>query len=566
MEEQILLVVSAVMVVVVASVFARRSGIAAPLVLLVVGIAASVIPALPTVTIAPEIILTVVLPPLLYGAAVNVPATDFRRDVGAIGALSVVLVLISAFAVGVLVWWVFPDLSFAAAVAVGAVVSPPDAVAATAVGRRLGLPPRLLTILEGEGLVNDATALVLLRTAVAATAGVFTFWDAVGSFAYAVTGAAAVGVLVAAVTVWLRASIDDPVATTAISFAVPFLAFLPAERIGASGVLAVVVAGLITGAQAPRRFTSQDRIAERTIWRTVLLVLENGVFLVMGYQLMTLVRAEQTSDVGLWTAVGIGLAVTAALLVVRTAFVLPLVLTFKRRQDRGPRRQAALSRMIDRLEDGTVRLRRGHGQAARFLRQRHADAGYYVAEGLGWRAGAVLAWSGMRGVVTLAAAQSLPHSMPYREPIILIAFTVAVTTLLLQGGTLPLLIRRLGVQAGGGRGADRYAELLERLGRAGQAVLSDRHLVRDDGSSFGEEVIDDVRRTSLAAMVIDEHGGSVDRGADRVSQRQELRRMVVEAEHEELLRARADGAYSSRLLERAQEMIDAASVHIDRRG
>ncbi|MGO2360473.1 MAG: cation:proton antiporter, partial [Brachybacterium tyrofermentans] len=324
--------VLAVLIIVAASYFSSRFGLATPIILVIVGLAVSVIPGMPLIAPEPELILALVLPPLLYSAAVNMPVMDFRRDLKTIGALSVILVLVSAFGVGTLLWAIFPTLSFAAAVAVGAVVSPPDAVAATAIGKRLGLPPRLLTILEGEGLVNDATALVLLRTAVAATAGAFSFWQAAGDFFYAVVVAIAIGAAVGFVAVRIRSKIDQPVLTTAISFVVPFIAFLPTELANASGVLAVVAAGLVTGASSVRRLSVADRNAERTNWLTVQLLLENGVFLLMGLQLRTLVTDVSEGGLSVWHAVWVGLAVTVLLGLIRVAFVVPVVFTARRRR------------------------------------------------------------------------------------------------------------------------------------------------------------------------------------------------------------------------------------------
>src|SRR5699024_683264 len=248
-EQLEIVAVVAVLLIVAASYLAPKFGIATPIALVVTGLGLSLLPGMPAIAPHPELILAGVLPPLLYSAAVHMPVVDFRRELRTIGALSVVLVLVSAFGTGALLWWIFPELGFAAAVAVGAVISPPDAVAATSIGKRLGLPPRLLTILEGEGLVTDATALVLLRTAVGAAVG--------------------------AVTVAIRARLAQPALTTAISFVVPFLAFLPTEAAGASGVLAVVAAGLVTGASGVRRLSVQDRTSERLNWLTIQLLLEN---------------------------------------------------------------------------------------------------------------------------------------------------------------------------------------------------------------------------------------------------------------------------------------------------
>lgn len=495
MEYALLGVVGIVMVVAVAS-FATRLGVAAPLVLVVVGIVTSFVPGVPDFDFPPELILAVVLPPILYSAAVNVPLVDFRRNLKAITGLSVLLVIVSALVSGGVLYLLLPDLSIAAAIALGAVISPPDAVAATAIGKRLGLPPRLVTVLEGEGLVNDASALVLLRSAVAATAGAVTFGEIAGDFVYAVVAAIVVGFVVGHVTVRVRSRLDDPVLNTAISFAVPFIAYFPAEEIEASGVLAVVVAGLVTGHRSASHFSAQDRLTERINWRTVQFILENGVFLLMGIELKALVDQVQDDDLGVGRAVVLGLIITGVLVLLRVVFVVPLIAVLRRDQRRavlrGERLDGALER-LDRLdgaadasaagldEDQAARRR----QARRFLTRRRADAEFLTSEGLGWRGGAVLAWSGMRGVVTLAAAQSLPSDIPYRAQLILIAFTVAIVTLLVQGGTLPLLIRGLKI-TGSDAAADRaeLAGLYDTIASTGLATLDNPSLEQTDGAPF----------------------------------------------------------------------------------
>ncbi|WP_214110120.1 cation:proton antiporter [Acrocarpospora catenulata] len=552
MEQVALLAVAAVLIIVVVSYFAPKLGIAAPVLLVLVGIGCSLIPGAPELLVDPEWILMVVLPPILYAAAVNMPVVDFRRDFGAIGALSVLLVVVSAFGTGLLIWWLLPTIGLAAAVALGAVISPPDAVAATTIGKRLGLPPRLVTILEGEGLVNDATALVMLRTAVAAIAGSVSFGSAVGDFGFAVVIGVAVGAVVGIVSVWARAKIrQQPVLTTAISLVVPFLAFIPAEELHASGVLAVVVAGLITGNQSARRFAAQDRISERTNWRTIQLLLENGVFLLMGFEITVIVAEVQNTGQEVWRAIGIGLLATLALIILRVVFVVPLIGALRRRQ----RNAARLTRRIDTALDSLAALDRA--KATRFLRRRHADAVFLTREGLGWRGGAVIAWSGMRGVVTLAAAQSLPADVPHRAELILIAFTVAIVTLIAQGGTLPLLIKTLGIQ---GTDADHQRRELGRLATeittATHAVLDNTMLRRENGQPFDAAVIDQLRTRRLAtAEAIDAMLNSTDADGP-LQQKRELQRLLFDAEQTALLDARAAGTYSSHTLERAQHFID----------
>lgn len=563
-----LLGVLAVLTVVAVAWLSPRIGVAAPVVLVLVGVGCSFIPGVPEVELGPDLILMVVLPPILYAAALNVPITDFRRNFKAISGLSVLLVIASAVVVGLLLHWLLPDLGLAAAIALGAVVSPPDAVAATSIGKRLGLPSRLVTVLEGEGLVNDATALVLLRSAVAATAGTVTLVEVAGDFVFAVVAAVGIGLAIGFATVWVRARIDSPVLNTAISFVVPFLAFIPAEEVHASGVLAVVVAGLVTGHQSSRHFTPADRIAERTNWRTIQLLLENGVFLLMGFQFSSLVEEAEggSSRLRVLTAVSIGLLITLVLILVRVLFVVPLVAVLRREQQRAEERTPRLESALDRLgsrEPSEGGESPGRLRAERFLRRQHADATFLAQEGLGWRGGGVLAWSGMRGVVTLAAAQSLPAGLPYRSQLVLIAFTVALVTLVGLGGTLPLVIARLGV-AGTDAASERreLATLVEEILTVGEDAVANPELRRPDGRPYDHEALDDLRRLSRAIRVALSTPPEADQ-ADRHPQRRELRRVFLEATHDALLDARASGRYSSRVLERAQAVLDAEATRFD---
>ncbi|VXC05057.1 sodium:proton antiporter [Citricoccus sp. K5] len=561
MEEFALLAVAGVLIIVLVSLFAPKLGVAAPILLVIVGIGCSLIPGAPRILLEPEWILMIALPPILYSAAVNVPITDFRRDLETISALSVLLVIASAFATGWLIWWVLPDIGFAAAVALGAVISPPDAVAATSIGKKLGLPPRLVMILEGEGLVNDATALVMLRTAIAATAGSITFWGAIGDFAYAVIAGVAVGLLVGGLTVWARSRIrQQPVLTTAISLTVPFLAYMPAENLHASGVIAVVAAGLVTGHQAPKRFSAVDRITDRTNWRTIQLLLENGVFLLMGFEITSIVADAESSGRGLWMAVALAAACTVILFGVRILFVVPLIAHLRARQRRIPevaeQLDAALEAVAEGEQDANPR------RASRLQRWR-ADAQFQATHSLGWRGGAVLAWSGMRGAVTLAAAQSLPSDIPYRAELILIAFTVAIITLVVQGGTLPLLIRVLGI-----KGTSEVAEgrevtrLAEEIIAARQAFLDNQALLRENGKPFAPEVLERTRSRGLAATEALAAMVNDDDPDGHAQQHRELRRQLVDVEQSVLLDARAGGTYSSHTLQRAQHFIDAESTRM----
>jgi NhaP-type Na+/H+ or K+/H+ antiporter len=573
----LLLGVVALITIVAAGAFSKKLGVAAPLILIVLGFGFSFIPGAP-VEVPHEIILIGLLPPILYSAAINVPVVDFRRNLTSISALSVALVIVTAVATGFILFLLFPKLSLAAGIAIGAVISPTDAVAATALGKKLGLPPRLVTILEGESLVNDATALVLLRSAVAATAGTFAFWDIAGDFAFAVIVAIAIGLAVGFVTVWVRSKLKDSVLDTAISFAVPFIAFLPTEFVHASGVLAVVVAGLYSGHNGAKRFSAQARISERLNWRTVQFVLENGVFLLMGVQISALINDTHKFDLSADTAVYIGFGMTLLVLIIRFAFLVPLVFLLRRQDARNERQTrrwgVLLSRMRRRIDAvpelaGSERVQRRRARIEKSHARRKADVNQLKDEGLGWRGGVVLGWSGMRGVVTLAAAQSLPEGTPYRAQLVLIAFTVAVTTLLVQGGTLPWLIRLTGIQ-GTDKTADRreLASLLDELGEAGLAVLDNPDFELPGGEKIDEAVIERVRNDTLlaaeSAWERADHGAGED-GLSHSPQRQyrALRREVLQAEREALLEAKSEGTYPSRILNRAQALIDLEETRLE---
>ncbi|QAY73675.1 sodium:proton antiporter [Agromyces protaetiae] len=563
----------AVAVIVAVAAFSKKLGIAAPIILVLVGVGLSYLPGVPDIEVPHEIILDGLLPPILYAAAISVPVIDFRRNLAPIASLSVALVIITAFAVGFLLFTLLPELSLPAAVALGAIISPPDAVAATSIGRRLGLPPRLLTVLEGEGLVNDATALVLLRTAVAAAAGALaTPFAGVLDFSYAVVVAVAVGLVVGFVTVWVRSKLDDPVLDTALSLAVPFVAFMPAEAFHASGVLAVVVAGLYTGHAAPRAFSPQSRISDKINWRTIQFLLENGVFLLIGLEIRTLIEHVDPTVLGVADSIGLGLIATLALIVVRYAWIGPLVYALGRREERNEKRtyRALLALYYFRSHPvDTPRQAKFRDRLERDYGRRRADLERQRQEQIDWRGGVILGWSGMRGVVTLAAAQSLPESTPYRPQLILIAFTVAVASIVVQGGTLPWLIRLLKVE-GVNATEDRkeLAGLLETLSNAGLDAIDDIESERElSDDPIDPDVIERVRQSSFmrteAAWERSQSPRAVGEKPHQLFR--DLRLAVVAAERERLIEFTSQGTYSSRAIAEAQALLDLEETRLSRR-
>jgi monovalent cation/hydrogen antiporter len=400
----ILLVLGALAVTAVS----RRLGLPAPLALVVTGLAISAIPGIPDYELDPDLVLYGILPPLLYSAALDSSAIQIRANIRSIGLLAVGLVLFTTAGVGLVAWWLVPGLPLAAALALGAVVAPPDAVSAVVIGRRLGLPRRVMTVLAGESLFNDATALTVVRVAVAAAAGTgFSLWSGVGEFVLTAAGGVALGAVLGRVVHQVRLRLDDPKLESALGLVVPFMAYALAEQIHVSGVLAVVTTGLYLGHHAPQAGYA-TRLQDQAVWHAADTVLEAFVFALIGLQLPAVVRGVGAVGPLLLAAVAITMtAVLARVVWMFPATYLPRAL-FPRVGARDPAPP--------------------------------------------WQIPAVLSWTGMRGVVTLAAASAIPHvtnsgaPFPGRPEIIFLAFCVTVATLLLHGLTLPWVIRRLGVQ------------------------------------------------------------------------------------------------------------------------
>lgn len=565
--ESTVLGVIAVALIVGAAVLGKKTGIASVLLLLVIGIGIGYIPGVPRVEVDPEWILAGVLPLLLYSSAVNVPFTDFRRNLRAITGLSVTLVIVTTLISGLVLVLVLPGLGLAAAIALGAVISPTDAVAATSIAKRLGLPNRLVAVLEGESLVNDASALVLLRSALAATAGTVTLWGVAADFVYATVLAIGIGLIVGFVTVWIRARISEPVITTTISFAIPFIAFVPAEHFGASGVIAVVTAGLVTGHRGASRFAANQRISDHTNWATVQFILEHAVFLLMGLELHAFIEDVAGSPGGVPFAVLLGLALTATVVIVRFLFVIPQLAILRRWERRSvessDKRLDGVREFIDATPSETPRQERRKRGLLRRVSQHEADSEFYRAEGLQWRESLVISWAGMRGVVTLAAAQSLPADTPFRSTLILVAFVVAVVTLFGLGGTLPIVIRRTKVTGTGDEARmQEIRELLETVNRAAVAVLDDPEKTRIDGTPIDPSIVAGLRaryerpaRTEIAEDSRSE--------IDARSQMLILDERMRETARAELLDARALGSFSSEAIAAVQRLLDIEESRFD---
>ncbi|GHF56549.1 CPA1 family monovalent cation:H+ antiporter [Amycolatopsis bartoniae] len=396
---------------------ARRYNLSAPLLVVVVALAVSFIPGVPRIELEPELILTLVLPPLLYSTALESSFAQFRAASRPIIALGVVLVVVTAFVVGFVVHLLLPALPLASALVLGAVVAPPDAVTAVAIGRRLGLPRRLMTVLTGESLVNDAAALTLYKITLAAVLGTA---GSIGHgfliFLVAAVLGIAVGLAAGVIIGFVRRKLDDPLMESVFGIIVPFAVYVVAEHLhpfsadfSGSGVLAVVAAGLYLGNQSLHA-GSATRVQDSSIWASLDVLLETLVFALMGLQLPFVLENTDAA-----AASNLTLAVAAVVVLLVTIGVrIPYV-------------------FLTGVLPHAMRLFGGERTRPPFR--------YF----------AILSWTGMRGVVTLAAATGVPlvtHTgapFPGREEIQLFAFVVAIGTLLIQGLTLPVLIRRLGV-------------------------------------------------------------------------------------------------------------------------
>lgn len=574
----LLVVLIGVVAVAVVTSLAQRLGVAGPLLLVGLGLIVGLLPFVHFPEIDPELILVGVLPPLLYSAAVRLPAIEFRRDFTPIAGLAIVLVVITALALGWFFSLVLPGVGFALGVALGAIISPTDAVA-TGIAKRLGIAPRVTTMLEGESLLNDATALVLLRTALlAVAAGSFSFGAAVGSFAWGVLIAAIVGGVLGLVAVRLRSWVRNSAASTAIGFTVPFLAYLPTEHLGGSGLVAAVVAGIVAGQGAQRWFTPEQRLSDEVNWRTVELVLEGGIFLIMGLELEQIVSDVLERHEGIALPTGVALAALGIALVVRAGYVALLLWLGRargRRMDRS--RFEQIDARLDQIEASGWPERRAapRGKARRQLSTQQsqrrltsmrervsralADLDYYQASPLGWRHGTIIVWAGMRGVVTLAAAQTIPRTVETRPELVYIAFLVALVSLMLQGFSLPWVVKLVGLDAKSETPVDTTERdrIQAELRDAAIAALSDPELRRRDGSAFD---------TSMLQRVGTRYAQLPDEKADALATDVlELRLALLEAMRGRLNELSSGGRFSTGALRHSLAQLDADQLSLELR-
>ena len=444
------------------------------------------------------------------GAAYFTSLRDLRQNLLAIGLLAVGLVAATTLAVGWVAQTLAPGIGWAGAFVLGAIVSPPDAVAATAIAQRLGLPRRLVVILEGESLVNDATALTAYAIALgAAMTGAFSLAEAGLNLVFVTVVGIAIGAVVGIVVVWVEGRLDDPPVEVIVSLIAPFAAYLPAEQIGASGVLAAVTTGLLLGRASPRVLTSQSRILGIAVWQMLIFLINAAIFVLIGLQL-PVVLAEAERPIGQLLLVAAAVAVTAV--VVRLIWV--TVTSWIAGDLMTPRKTATMKSSL------------------------------------------VVGWAGMRGAVSLALALGLPQNLPGRDVILFATFGVILVTLVGQGLTLPFVIRRLGVRPPSDDGRE------ETVARA---AATEAALARLDG--LATELPDHL---PLIDQLRDryhhrgEHDAASSEEADReLLEHQQIRQAVLEAERGTLVELRDRGVIADDVLHRLQREIDLEALRAD---
>ncbi|PYM15578.1 MAG: Na+/H+ antiporter [Verrucomicrobia bacterium] len=516
--------VGLLLAVAVLALLARKLHIPYPILFVIGGLLLGLIPKLPKVRLDPELVFLFFLPPLLFPAALFTSWRDFRANLRPISLLAIGLVLFTTIAVALLAHH-FMDLPLDAGFVLGAIISPPDAIAATAIADRLRVPRRIVTILEGESLVNDATALVAYRFAVAAVVtGSFSLARAGGQFFIAGIGGILLGLVIGWLAEQFHKRVDDAPIEITVSLLTPFAAYLSAERLGVSGVLAVVTAGLYLGRRMPEILTFQTRLRGGPVWEMVEFLLTGFVFVLIGLQLPEVLRALSGNAISIRQLVWYALVISLAVILIRILWVFPAT-------------------YLPRLLFKTIREKDPYPS---------------------WRHVTLVAWTGMRGVVSLAAALALPRwiqngsPFPGRDLILFLTFIVILATLVVQGLSLPPLIRRLGIEDDGA------AEKEEREARlkANQAALArlDAIAERDPAKA---DVLQRLRieyEDRIRQLEAYENAGGP-RGLFS-SEYEHLSYEALQVERRIILQLRNEGVISDEVLRRIQRDIDLAEARL----
>jgi CPA1 family monovalent cation:H+ antiporter len=535
------LVLGLLVVVAVLALVSHRLHVPYPIVLVLGGLALALVPGLPPVSLAPDVVFLLFLPPLIFSGGWYTSIRDFKANLRPIGLLSIGLVLFTIVGVAAVAHAAVPGLSWPVAFVIGAIVSPTDAIAATAIFERMGVPRRVITVLEGESLVNDATGLVAYRFAVAAVVtGGFSLWEAGMQFLVGGVGGVALGLAAAWALSQVGRRIEDPVVEITLSFLLPYGVYLAAEQLHLSGVLAAVAAGIYHGWRSPQDFSATTRTQAFAVWEMALFVLNGLVFILIGLQLRTVLGSLSSRSPA--DLIGIAVVVCLAVIAIRFIWVFPAT-------------------YLPRLLSRRVRQRDPYPP---------------------WRQVTIVAWTGMRGVVSLAAALSLPlqtsgHApFPDRDLAIFLTFAVILVTLVGQGLTLPLLVRALRLSAS----EEEQQEEADARFRAIEAAvdrlaeLEDEEWTRDDALAYMRRYYGK-RRTMLATRfnrIEDghgedghEHGDGADHLVEHRDRRNSFRRLQQEllaAERNAVVRLRNRGTINDQTLRAIQRDLDLEELRL----
>ena len=501
------------------SVLARMVRVPYPILLVLGGLVLGFVPGMPAVELPPELVLIAFLPPLLYWSGFFASPRDLRADLRVITLAAVGLVLATVVAVAVVAHALVAGMTWPVAFALGAIVSPTDPLAASAIGRRLGVPRRLLTVIEGESLVNDATALVAYRVAVGAVGGSFVIWQAGARFVVGAAGGVAIGLAVGWLVAELRRRLDDPVVEIVVSLLTGYVAYLPAELLGVSAVLAAVTAGLYVGWRAPQLASASTRLLGFSFWEVLVYLVNAVLFILVGLQLRPILDALAGTPAAVLLAQGA--LISAVVVGVRFAwgFSIPY-----------------LVRLLDRRPSQVMRR-------------------------VGAKGRLVIGWSGMRGAVSLAAALALPLDFPMRNLILFLTFAVILVTLVVQGLTLPTLIRRLRFEQDD---SEEREEVKARLAATHAALdrlneLAGEEWTRDDTVERLQGLFEFRRRRLKARGGYLEDDGT----EDRSQAYQRLLRELLEAQRQAIVRLRNQGDISSDVMHRIERELDLEDTRLE---
>jgi len=500
-----------------------------PIILVVAGLLLGFVPGIPRVSLNPNIVFFVILPPLLYAAAWVTSWRDFRHNLTSILSLAVGLVAFTVFGVAAAVAWLFAGFDWHVGLVLGAVVATTDSIAATSIAKRIGLPKRIVDVLEGESLVNDATGLLALEfaTAMVVSGENPTVLATFGRLAYLVGIGVVVGLVLSRIVEWFEHRIDDGPIEIAISLLVPYASYLAAEALHGSGVLAVVASGLYLSRRSSQFFSPSVRLQARSVWDSLTFILNGVVFVLIGLQLpyvLARIRESSLTQLMLYAVL-----FSALLIALRLLWSFP----------------AAYA---------------GYFFRRNILRQQDAYPGL--------RQVFVVGWTGMRGVIALAAAISLPQTVadgspfPHRDLIVFLTFAVILVTLVVQGLTLPMLIRALGLA--GNAGPDCEEQVARRLMlEAALAQIQNRD--RSSDSPGSAELYDDVERhyKDRLATVVDGTDGTSGQGAKIYDQFLALSRELLDTERKTALGLRDEGRISDEVLRQLEQELDLSEIRLN---